>query len=143
GAAVRMSHNDVLNQQDPRGRFSFNGAVSGNDFADFLLGVPRTTSIADGKPDKDFRSMHYDAYMHDDLRLTPSFTVMLGVRWEYEGPITEKQGRLVNLDVTNNFSQVAPVVATNPTGALTGAEYHSSLIAPDKLGIQPRLAIAW
>jgi hypothetical protein len=87
--------------------------------------------------------MQFDAYMNDDLRLSPSFTVMLGARWEYEGPITEKQGRLVNLDVAPDFSQVAPVVASDPTGALTGTEYHSSLIAPDKLGIQPRLAIAW
>jgi hypothetical protein len=143
GGDVRMVHNDVLNQQDPRGRFSFNGAVSGNDFADFLLGVPRTTSLATGNPDKYFRSMQYDAYMNDDLRLSPSFTVMLGVRWEYEGPITEKQGRLVNLDVAPDFSQVAPVVASDPAGTVTGNSYSSSLVSPDKLGIQPRLALAW
>lgn len=143
GGDARMVHTDVLNQQDPRGRFSFNGAVTGNDFADFLLGIPRTTSIANGNPDKYYRSMQYDAYMNDDLRLSPSFTVMLGVRWEYEGPITEKQGRLVNLDVTPDFTQAAPVVASDPTGTVTGNAYHSSLITPDKLGIQPRLAIAW
>ena len=143
GGDVRMVHNDVLTQQDPRGRFSFNGAVSGNDFADFLLGVPRTTSIANGNPDKYFRSMQYDAYMNDDLRLSPSFTVMLGVRWEYEGPITEKQGRLVNLDVSPDFGQVSPVVASDPTGSITGNSYPSSLVVPDKLGIQPRLALAW
>jgi hypothetical protein len=143
GGDVRMVHNDVLTQQDPRGRFSFNGAVSGNDLADFLLGVPRTTSIANGNPDKYFRSMQYDAYMNDDLRLSPAFTVMLGVRWEYEGPITEKQGRLVNLDVAPDFSHVAPVVATDPTGTVSGETYSSSLVSPDKLGIEPRLALAW
>jgi hypothetical protein len=143
GGDLRAVQTDVLNQQDPRGRFSFNGTATGNDFADFLLGIPRTTSIANGNPDKYFRSMQYDAYMNDDLRLSPSFTVMLGVRWEYEGPITEKQGRLVSLDVTSNFGQVAPVIANAPTGPLTGDNFHSSLLSPDKLGIQPRLAIAW
>jgi hypothetical protein len=143
GGDVRMVQTDVVSQQDPRGRFSFNGSVTGNDVADFLIGVPRTTSLATGNADKYFRSMQYDAYMNDDLRLSPSFTVMLGVRWEYEGPVTEQQGRLVNLDVTNNFGQVAPVIAGDPTGALTGDRFHSSLIEPDKLGIQPRLALAW
>ena len=47
---------DVFGQQDPRGRFSFTGARSGSDFADFLLGLPQTASIAYGNADKFFRS---------------------------------------------------------------------------------------
>jgi hypothetical protein len=143
GGDVRHIQTDVLSQQDPRGRFSFDGAVSGSDLGDFLLGIPRTTSIANGNADKYYRSMQYDAYFNDDLRLSPSFTVMLGARWEYEGPITEQQGRLVNLDVAQGFTQVAPVVANSPTGPITGTQYVSSLIKPDKFGVQPRLALAW
>ncbi len=143
GGDVRRVETNVLSQQDPRGRFTFNGALTGSDFGDFLLGIPRTTSIANGNPDKYYRSNQYDAYFNDDLRLSPSFTVMLGARWEYEAPITETYGRLVNLDVAEGFVEVAPVVASDPTGAVTGNTYESSLIKPDKFGIQPRLALAW
>jgi trimeric autotransporter adhesin len=143
GGDARQVQTDVLSQQDPRGRFTFNGAVTGSDLGDFLLGIPRTTSIANGNADKYFRSTQYDAYVNDDLRLSPSFTVMLGARWEYEAPITEKQGRLVNLDTNAEFTQVAPVLATDPTGQVTGNQYVSSLIKPDKFGVQPRLALAW
>ena len=50
--------------------------------------------------------------------------------------ITEMYGRLVNLDVAPGFSAVAPVVASDPVGALTGQHYPDSLIHPDKRGIR-------
>jgi hypothetical protein len=143
GGDLRHVQNDVRAQQDPRGSFTFNGTFSGSDFGDFLLGLPRTTSIAFGNADKYFRSRQYDAYINDDLRLSPSFTVMLGARWEYESPVTELQGRLVNLDVASGFTSVAPVLASSPTGPLSGQSFKPSLVLPDAKGIQPRLALAW
>jgi len=143
GGDVRPNPITIRAQQDPRGSFSFNGAFSNYDLADFLLGIPRTSSIADGNADKYLRSSAFDTYVTDDWRLNPTLTLNLGVRWEYEMPITESQGRLVNLDVAPGFSAVAPVVATDPTGSLTGQTYPSSLVHPDKAGIQPRLAMAW
>jgi trimeric autotransporter adhesin len=143
GGDVRRHLIDLASQQDPRGSFTFTGAATGYDVADFLLGTPTTASIAYGNADKYFRGFSYDAYITDDWRIGPSFTVTAGVRWEYEAPLTELQSRLVNLDVRPDFTAVAPVLAANPTGALTGETYADSLMKPDKLGIQPRLAIAW
>ena len=70
-----------------------------SDFADFLLGVPDTSSIAFGNADKYLRSSCCDGYVTDDWRISPGFTVNAGARWEYGSPITELYGRLVNLDV--------------------------------------------
>ena len=67
----------------------------------------------------------------------------MALRWDYESPITERYGRLVNLDVAPDFSAVAPVQATDATGSITGAEVSKSLVHPDKRGFQPRLGIAW
>ena len=66
-----------------------------------------------------------------------------GVRWEYEAPITERFGRLVNLDVAPGFTAVSPVVASDPSGSLTGRRYPDVAHRPDKRGIQPRLGVAW
>ena len=61
-----------LSQQDPRGAFTFTGAAAGgSDFADFLLGIPDTSSIAFGNADKYFRASSYDAYVTDDWRISP------------------------------------------------------------------------
>jgi hypothetical protein len=138
----RQQFND-LGQQNPRGTFTFTGAASGNDFADFLLGVPDTSSLAFGNADKYFRNNLYDLYASDDWRVNPELTINWGLRWEYGSPITEKYGRLVNVDVSPGFSAVAPVLATEPTGSLTGQKYPTSLMQPDRSGVEPRLGLAW
>ena len=143
GGDVRRQQVNLLSQQDPRGQFTFNGAAAGFDFAGFLLGVPDTSSIAFGNADKYFRANSYDAYVLDDWRIGPGLTLNPGVRWEYWSPITEKYGRLVNLDVAGPFSAEAPVTGTNPTGSLTGNHYPNSLMQPDRHGVQPRIGFSW
>ena len=153
GGDFRRQQFNYLSQQDPRGTFSFRGvatqgsmdglSVGGSDFADFLLGIPYTSSIAFGNADKYFRESVYDAYIADDWRKSPQFTVNAGIRWEYGAPITELYGRLVNLDVTTAFQAVAPVVAIHPVGPLTGRRYSDALVQPDKHGFGPRVGVAW
>jgi hypothetical protein len=140
---VKHTNIDILSQQDPRGSFTFTGATTGLDFADFLLGTPSAASIAYGNADKYFRGWAMSGYINDDWRVGPALTVTAGARWDYEGPFTERYDRLVNLDIAPDFTAVRPVLASDPDGALTGATYPESLMRPDKLGIQPRVAIAW
>ncbi len=143
GGDFRREQFNYLSQQDPRGTFTFTGAAAGSDFAGFLLGVPDTSTIAFGNADKYFRESAYDAYLTDDWRISPELTLNAGMRWEYGAPITELYGRLVNLDIVPGFAAVAPVVAANPVGALTGQRYPDSLIHPDKNGFEPRVGVAW
>jgi hypothetical protein len=119
----KQDYND-FSQQNPRGAFTFTGAetagpggtaASGSDLADFLIGVPDTSAIAYGNADKYFR----------------------------EPVISELFGRLVNLDISNGFAAVAPVVGNDPVGSLTGAHYPASLIRPDRRLISPRIGMSW
>jgi hypothetical protein len=130
GGDMRRQLFNVLSQQDPRGTFAFTGAAAGVDFADFLLGIPDTSSIAFGNADKYFRQTVFDGFVQDDWRVNGALTLNGGARWEYETPIRELYGRLVNLNIAPGFSGVAPVVGND-------------LVHPDKIGLQPRLAFAW
>jgi hypothetical protein len=143
GGEVRRHLADIVSQQDPRGTFTFTGGTTGSDLGDFLLGRPQTSSIAFGNADKYFRNNSYAAYINDDWRLSPSFTMMLGARWEYESPISERFGRLVNLAIAPGFTAAEPVVASDATGDLSGFDYPETLLHADKKGMQPRLGIAW
>ncbi|MGH9398218.1 MAG: TonB-dependent receptor, partial [Terriglobia bacterium] len=159
GGDFRRQEFNVLSQQNPRGTFTFAGAATqgsasdagpgGSDFADFLLGIPDTSSIAFGNADKYFRESAYDAYIDDDYRVRPGFTLNAGILWEYGAPITELYDRLVNLDIAPGFAAVAPVVASESTGPngpvepLTSQSYPDSLIRPDKSAFEPRVGIAW
>jgi len=143
GTDFRRQQFNSLGQQDPRGSFTFTGQAAGSDFAGFLLGVPDTASIAFGNADKYFRSNTYDAFVQDDWRMRSSFTLNVGVRWEYSSPISELYGRLVNLDITPGYASVAPVLGYAPTGSLTQQSYPGSLLRPDWNNIAPRVAISW
>ncbi len=152
GDLRKQQYNDFF-QQDPRGTFTFTGAAtqgasnsvtaSGSDLADFLIGVPDTSSIAFGNADKYLRQTAYDAYFMDDWRILTNLTINAGLRWDYGTPITEIYGRLVNLDVAPGFTDVAPVLGSDPIGPLTGSHYPTSLIRPDKRGFEPRVGISW
>ena len=144
GGDFRRQEFNYLSQQNPRGSYAFNGSATGvSDFADFAAGIPDTSQIAYGNADKYFRQSVYDLYATDDWRLRPELTINAGLRWEYGAPMTELYGRLVNLDIASGFSAAKPVLGSSPTGPLTGAAYPSSLIRPDKLGIEPRVGLSW
>jgi hypothetical protein len=130
GADVRRYQANLLSQQDARGSFTFTGAATGSDLADFLLGIPDTSSIAFGNADKYFRQNLYDGFITDDFRVNGALTINAGIRWEYEAPISELRGRLVNLDIAQDFGSITPVVGNH-------------LLQPDRLGIQPRVGFAW
>jgi len=142
GDVKRLEFNNN-GQQDPRGAFTFTGAASGSDLADFLLGIPDASRLAYGNPDKYLRQTEYATYFFDDWRLLPNLSINLGVRWEFSAPMTELFGRLVNLDVESGFSAVAPVVGSNPVGSLTGMYYPAALIRADHSMIEPRIGISW
>jgi hypothetical protein len=134
---------DLVAQQNARGGFTFNGLVTGYDFADFLLGIPATSSIAYGNADKQYRAWNEALYFTDDFRVSARFTIQAGLRWEHESPVTEGQGRLVNLDVAPDFSAVAPVIAYDGIGPITGRHYPDALVRDDFLGLLPRIGVAW
>lgn len=152
GDLRKQQFNDFF-QQDPRGTFAFTGAATqglangattgGSDLADFLIGVPDTSSIAYGNADKYLRQTVYDLYVTDDWRIQSNLTINAGLRWDYGAPLTEIHGRLVNLDVVPGYAAVAPVLGSDPIGPRTGSHYPSSLIRPDKRGFEPRVGISW
>jgi hypothetical protein len=143
GGNLRRSHVNILSQRNPRGTFTFSGTVTGSDFADFLLGLPSASAIASGSADTFLRGTSVDTYITDDWRIGPGLTVTAGVRWEYESPFTESEGRLVNLDVASGFTDVSQVLPGSPVGGLTGRAYPAALLRSDWGGLQPRLAMAW
>jgi hypothetical protein len=89
-------------------------ADGGNAFASFLLGYMASTSVT-RSPVFDWRSVYSGAFLQDDWRLTSKLTVNLGLRWDYESPITE-QGDQVNFGFDPNA--LALVCAACPAAGL-------------------------
>jgi hypothetical protein len=66
---------------DDYGDFFFNGQYTGNNFADFLLGVPYYTYVTHTPPRNiDGKTTHYYGYATDSFRATQKLTLDFGVR---------------------------------------------------------------
>ncbi len=146
GGDYRRQQFNQFADSNGRGTYTFTGAATsllvdgvaqsgtGYDLADFLLGMPATSSIRYGNPDKYLRGSGYDFFVNDDWRIAPRFSLILGLRWDYATPVTELYNRLVNLDIAPGYSAVTVVEA---------GQRDRSLIRPDRNNISPRLGFAW
>ena len=141
---------NTLTNPEAEGSFSFTGygtsdfttqgtpvSATGYDLADFLLGLPQTTSERFGIPANYLRSSRFDLYGQDDWRLTDHLTLNLGGRWEYVAPFTEKYGHLSDLELGQGFSTVGVVTGQNP-GSLPASLLHGHFD-----NFAPRVGIAY
>ncbi len=144
GGAYRRLQFNALSDANGRGTYTFNGQATsayvngaaqsgtGWDLADFLLGAPATSSIRYGNPDKYFRGSSLDLFVNNDWRITPRFSLNMGVRWDYTTPTSELYDRMVNLAIATGFTGITPVLAG-----------QSTLINPDRNNFSPRVGFAW
>ena len=155
GLDIRRVHADTIGGNLPLGRYTFTGyataspadqlagtvgqpKTSGDGFADFLLGLPQSTSLQAGLYKTYLRENVYDWYLTDDFRTSANVTINYGLRYEYFAPYTEKNNRLVNLAHDDTFSaaSIQPIEPGAPG-------YPSSLVNPDRTMFAPRFGIAW
>ena len=71
------------------------GTGVGSNMAAFLLGLPNGGNFprnANGL----FSQHFYAFYVQNDWRVTPRLTLNMGLRWDYETPVTERYNRLTS-----------------------------------------------
>ena len=154
GGEYRRQQFNILTDSNGRGTYSFSGlltsafdaagqpvANTGYDFADYLLGLPQSSSVRFGTNSNYFRGSVYNAYVTDDWKVRPNLTFNLGLRYEYFTPFHEKYGHIANLDIAPGFTAVA-VVTPNAIGPYSG-KFPDGLINPEKNNFSPRTAVAW
>ena len=116
-------------------------AGTGYDFADFLLGFPQQTSLQSGATSYNFRANAFDFFAQDDWRFRSNLSFNLGLRYEYNGPYTEAENQIANLDVAPGFTAAVPVLPGH-AGPFDGT-FPGSLVRPDRKDFAPRIGIAW
>ncbi len=137
GFGVQRRQNNTETNNNSRGTFGFTGLATGYDFADFLLSLPQSTSVATYTNNNRYlRETTLSGFVTDDYRLRPNLTLNLGLRWEYFAPYTEKNNDMANLTVTPDFTGVQ-VVLPGQNGL------PDSLIFPDHKLFSPRVGLAW
>jgi len=162
GGDVRWSQRNSQGDSNGRGTFSFTGYATvlydsegsqvrgtGYDLADFLLGLPYSTSRRYVDTDINpmgnvlyLRNRSWNVYVMDNWQVRSNLTFNYGIRYEYMGPTYEKYDRLVGLDASSDLQEVDRVFP-NQTGALSGEYFSRSIVNPDRNNFAPRIGIAW
>jgi len=149
GSELRRVQQNSQIDPNARGTFNFSGYTTsdfsggfpvpgtGFDFADFLLGLPQTTSVRFGIDSNYLRSWVTSAFLQDDWRVGPHLTVDYGLRYEYFLPFSEKYGHLSDLAFTPGFATTQVV-----TGFAAGS-LPPSLVHSDAHNLAPRVGIAY
>jgi hypothetical protein len=156
GGEVRRQEFTIYQPAAPRGYLSFGTqytdnpaaqGTGGSGFATLLTGQPGGGGINNLNNVDYFRNV-WSVFALDDWRLTPKFTLNIGLRYEYFGPITARHDAQANfnpitgqLDIPRN----SPVSLTPTLATLLPVNHNapSALIAADGNNIGPRVGFAY
>jgi hypothetical protein len=136
-------------------------------FLDFVQGTLHGGDEFVGSADRYYRANTIGTYINDNFKLRKDLTVTAGFRWDIDGPLSEKYGKLTGFD-PSKYSYVqctvggAPadpalstcdpgtdaitgsglvIAGNNKTGATPGAS--NTLMKNHQWGFAPRIGIAW
>jgi hypothetical protein len=136
---------DEININLADGVFTFNGSLTNDALADYLLGAPSTAQ--QGSPFQiGLRQKYWGAYGQDDIRLGKGLTLHAGVRWEPSLPEHDI------LDRGSHFSlpafiagQKSSVYNNSPAGLLFHGDEGIPASYADRnlVGFAPRIGLAW
>jgi len=115
------------------GSYSFINFFTGNPYADFLLGLPRSVGRLDPFPTQYNRFRDWAFYGQDDFKLTKKLTLSYGLRYEYNGPITLRDDNIYSFDLsTGNI-----VVPSQTSFKLFSAAFPKNLpvVTADTVGL--------
>jgi hypothetical protein len=120
-------------------------ADGGNAFASYLLGYMASSSVT-VSPIFDWRTAYTGAFVQDDWRLTSKLTVNLGLRWDYESPVTEQANQANAGFDPNALALVCPScpasgLPQNLNGGLTFAD--GALYSRDGNNFGPRAGFTY
>ncbi len=83
------------------GSFNFNGSIAGNGFAEFLLGVPYTSTRLNPIPNRTSHDKQFGGFINDTFKVTPKLTLDYGVRWDWYGIATYDDGLMYNFNLAD------------------------------------------
>jgi hypothetical protein len=135
-----------------------NGTVATDDLSQFAQGFVTpggsstsffVSSFLQGNASRYYRANQLGLYIQDKFQVTPNLSLTAGIRYDWDGGLTEAQGRIFNFDPSlYNYNAVEDEI-TNPGFIIAGNNKNgtqgvsNTTLTGRQWGIGPRLGVAW
>ena len=113
---------------DPTGQTLLNTS----QLEDFFAGAPLKASVLSGDPKRQLSNWAYAAFIQDDIRVSRSLTINLGLRYEFNSVVKEAHNLLGNFDPSTSTGLVQ-----------AGQPGVGNIYNPDHTNFAPRFGFAW
>jgi hypothetical protein len=148
GASLDHTQLNIINRSNQAASLTF------ATFPDLLTGTLRlgeaNSVYFNGASNRYFRANQTGAFAQDNVKLSKNMVITLGLRFDWDGPLTEKNGLLTNFypknysydlgsDTVNNIGLV--VAGNNKTFGTKGVS--DSTLTGRQWGLAPRIGLVW
>ncbi len=142
GIETRRSGHAYFQASNSSGRYNFSSnatasnpfdAASGDSVASLLLDRVDAASISN-VAQRNFSTWYWGMFIQDDWRVSPNVIVNLGLRYDFDTPIRERNNLISSFDLN----------AINPVCNCPGAFFYpDKYYETQKSNFAPRLGVAW
>jgi hypothetical protein len=144
-----------LNTIDHRGG---TGTIAADDLSQFVQGLVTpggattdyyVTSFLQGNASRYYRSNQLGTFLQDKFQVKPNLSISAGIRYDWDGGLTEKYGRIFNFEPTLYNYSISADSIVNPGFIIAGnnangtAGVSNTTLTGRQWGIAPRLGAAW
>ena len=134
------------------------GTIATDDFSQFVQGFVTpgssatgfyVSSFLQGNANRYYRANQLGTYFQDKYQITPNLSLTAGVRYDWDGGLTEKYGRLFNFDSKTYRYDIGSDTIVNSGLIIAGNNANGTRgVSPTTLtgrqwGIAPRVGAAW
>ena len=107
------------------------GQIDFNNFNDFLSGSANVSFLGSGINDRNLRTTDYAVFLQNDWKLSPHWTINLGVRYELNLPFYDTRGRISTFDPSLYKPRMSVNNAGLPQGPPSGGFVQAGNVIPE------------